>query len=92
MPKTQAMSITTARMNFTKMGEIFEKQQDVVQITRYGQPYMAVMSWEEYESLLETREILGDPETINHLIKALKQLMDGRKGMTETKIRKKLGL
>lgn len=31
-------------------------------ITRRGKPVLAVMSWELYDSLLETLEILSDPE------------------------------
>jgi PHD/YefM family antitoxin component YafN of YafNO toxin-antitoxin module len=39
---------------------------------------MAVMSWELYEGLLETLEVMSDPELMNHLKKAIDDVKAGR--------------
>jgi PHD/YefM family antitoxin component YafN of YafNO toxin-antitoxin module len=39
---------------------------------------MAVMSWELYEGLLETIEVLSDPEIIKHLRAAIDDVNAGR--------------
>ena len=39
---------------------------------------MAVMSWELYEGLLETLEVLSDPELIKQLKVAIEDIKAGR--------------
>jgi antitoxin YefM len=43
-------------------------------ITRRGKPVLAVMTWQHYESILETLEILGDSSLMLNL----------RQGITES--------
>jgi antitoxin YefM len=47
-------------------------------ITRRGRPVLAVMPWELYESLVETLEILGDPDMLSALRNSLEDLKRGR--------------
>ncbi len=56
------LTATEARNSFAQL--IKEAEKEVVQITQHNKPAMAVMSWEQYESLLETLEILSDPDTL----------------------------
>ena len=53
-------STTEARAHFAEL--LKEAENDVVQITQHNKPAAAVLSWEAYESLIETLEILSDPE------------------------------
>lgn len=90
---TQTLSIMEARAKLTALPEEFERNPETgaITVTRRGKPVLAVMPWELYDSLVETIEILGDPE----LMKALrKSLQDARKGRTYTtaEVRKSLGL
>jgi len=39
---------------------------------------MAVMSWELYEGVLETLEVLSDPKLMNHLKKGMDDAKAGR--------------
>jgi PHD/YefM family antitoxin component YafN of YafNO toxin-antitoxin module len=39
---------------------------------------MAVMSWELYEGLLETLEVMSDPKLMNHLKKGIDDVKAGR--------------
>jgi PHD/YefM family antitoxin component YafN of YafNO toxin-antitoxin module len=47
-------------------------------ITRRGQPVLAVLPWEFYESIIETRDILGDAEMVKALRASLEDLDRGR--------------
>jgi PHD/YefM family antitoxin component YafN of YafNO toxin-antitoxin module len=39
---------------------------------------MVVMSWELYEGLLETLEVLSDPKLMNHLKRGIEDVKAGR--------------
>jgi hypothetical protein len=52
---------------------------------------MAIMSWELYEGLLETLDILADSELMENLKKAFRDTSSGRTYSIE-KARERLGL
>ncbi|HXH84256.1 MAG TPA: type II toxin-antitoxin system Phd/YefM family antitoxin [Candidatus Tectomicrobia bacterium] len=62
-----------------------------VTITRRGQPVLAILPWGLYESLLETLEILGDPEMVTALRESLEDLSRGRL-VSHAEARKRLGV
>jgi len=37
---------------------------EVITVTEDGQPVLAVLAWDAYESLMETLEVLSDPEAM----------------------------
>ncbi len=47
-------------------------------ITRRGQPVLAVMPWDLYESIIETLDILGDAEATAALRESIEDLKRGR--------------
>ena len=51
---------------------------DAVAITRKGKPVLALMSWELYESIIETLEILNDKELMASLRRGIKEAKAGR--------------
>jgi prevent-host-death family protein len=69
--------ITTARHELTSLPERLEKDPSAVAITRRGRPVLAVLPWELYETLLETLEVLGDPELMETLRRSLQELQHG---------------
>ncbi len=72
------LSMAEAREQFTRLPEQFEKEPGfTVQVTRYGRPVMAVLSWELYESITETLEILGDPELMAVLRQSAQEIACG---------------
>jgi len=71
------ISITEARNKFMKLPDQAEKNQ-VLAITRRNKEVMAIMSWELYEGLLETLEIISDPKLMNNLKKGLDDIKAGR--------------
>ena len=49
----------------------------VVSVQRYGKPVLAIMTWDDYEGLMETLEIVRDPETMESFRKAVEQFEAG---------------
>jgi antitoxin YefM len=75
MPKTISLSEAKARLSeiVKKVGDT----RDVYTISRGGKPAGVLLSVEEYESLLETLEILSDPEALAALREARKEEKKG---------------
>lgn len=67
--------ITEARHELTSLPEKLTQQGGALAITRRGKPVLAVMTWQHYEAILETIEILGDANLMANL----------RQGITEAK-------
>ena len=76
--KTEGMSITDARSRLTSLHTDLSGSPGYIALTRYGRPVMALMSWELFESLQETMEIMGDPELMSQLRDSIKDIEEGR--------------
>ena len=74
---TRRIGINDARAALTRLPEELEAEPGVVSVTRHGRPVLAVMTWDDYEGILETFEILKDPEAMADLRQAIKDLEDG---------------
>lgn len=73
------LTITKARQALLDLPERLAKSPDkTVSITRHGRPVLAVLPWELYESIMETLEVLGDPETTGALRASLEDIRKGR--------------
>jgi antitoxin YefM len=70
--------ITTARHALTSLPEQLEQEPSAVAITRRGKPVLVVLPWEMYETLLETLEVLGDPELMEALRRSLEEIESGQ--------------
>jgi len=55
-----------------------DENADAVAITRKGKPVLALMSWELYESIIETLEILNDKELMATLRRGIKEAKAGK--------------
>jgi antitoxin YefM len=73
----EKIPITEARNKFMKLPEEAAKHK-ILAVTRRNKEVMAVMSWELYEGLLETLEVLSDPKLMNHLKKGIEDVKAGR--------------
>ncbi len=73
----QKMPISEARNKFMKLPDQTAKDQ-VLAVTRRNKEVMAVMSWELYEGLLETLEVLSDPQLMNDLKQGIEDVKAGR--------------
>jgi prevent-host-death family protein len=73
----ERIPITQARNRFMKLPDQAAKD-GVLAVTRRNKEVMAVMSWELYEGLLETLEVLSDPELMNNLKRGIEDVKAGR--------------
>ncbi len=66
-------------------------EDEVITVTEDGQPVFAVLSWEAYESLIETLEVLSDPEAMA-AIRASKEAIARGEGVPWEQVKAELGL
>lgn len=76
---SRTLSIKEAREQLTKLPEEFSAQREpeAVQVTRRGEPVLAILPWNLYESIIETLEILSDPEAMQVFRESVAQLEAG---------------
>ena len=73
------LTITEARQALLDLPERMAKAHEkVVHVTRRGRPVLAVLPWDLYESLVETLEVLGDPEMTAALRESIDDIRRGR--------------
>jgi len=73
------LTITKARQALLELPERLAKTTEkTVSITRRGRPVLAVLPWELYESIIETLDVLGDPEATAALRASLEDIRKGR--------------
>jgi len=90
MSIARTMPIIEARNALTSLPERLGTA-GTVAVTRRGKPVLAVMPWDLYESLVETLEILGDPEMMAALRQSIRELEQG-KTVSWERAKKDLGL
>ncbi len=74
-----AIPIEEVRDQFASLPERFSRDPDLtVQVTRDGMPVMAVFSWEMYESIIETMEIMADPDLMAALRQSANDIAQGK--------------
>ena len=86
----QKLSITEDRKAFMKISDKTEGNQ-VIAVTKRNKEVMAIMSWDLYEGLLETMEILGDPELMGDIKQGMEEIKSGKTYSIEES-RRRLGL
>lgn len=86
------LTISEARKALLDLPEKLARTPErAVTITRRGRPVLAVLPWEFYESIVETLDILGDPEMVAALRASLDDLERGRV-VRNVEAKKRLGV
>ena len=87
------LAMADARKRLPKLADALEKHPEIgaVKITRRGKPVLAVLSWDLYESVVETMEIMSDPEMMAAFRQGVKEMEEG-KGIPWEQVKKELGL
>lgn len=73
---TRFLTISEARKQLLDLPEALDEP---VVITRHGKPVMAAISYEQFESLAETLELLGDVGLMGELRASLAQAERGER-------------
>lgn len=89
----RTLPISQARSRLLGLAEELRREPEsgAIVVTRRGQPVLALLSWDLYESLTETLEILGDAELMAALKKSMAELRAG-KTRSWASVKKSLGL
>jgi antitoxin YefM len=74
----QEITTVDARRELTKLPERLEANPATVAVTRRGKPVLAIMSWVDYQAILETLEILSDDEAVQKLRRSIKEVKEGK--------------
>jgi prevent-host-death family protein len=86
------LTISEARKALLDLPEKLARTPErAVTVTRRGQPVLAILPWEFYESIVETLDILGDPEMVAALRASLEDLERGRV-VSHVEAKKRLGV
>jgi antitoxin YefM len=73
------LMISEARTEFLDLPEKLAREPEhAVIITRRGQPVLAVLPWEFYESIVETLDVLSESELMGELRESVKDIERGR--------------
>ena len=74
----EELSMVEARRELTRLPERLAAQGGTVTVMRRGRPVLAIMTWDDYETLQETLEILSDSEAVTALRQALREMDEGK--------------
>ncbi len=78
----QELTIVEARARLTRLPEELseggELARGAITVTRRGKPVLAVMTHDLYESIIETMEIMSDPDLMGVLRQSIQDVQDGR--------------
>lgn len=74
------ITITHARSQLPRLADEFTARPDLdaIALTKHGEPVLALMPWDLYETLIDTLDILSDPGEIQRFRNGLQDLRDGR--------------
>lgn len=72
------LPIAEVRANLSKLVEEAERTHLRVEVTKNGRRAAVLMSADDYDSLMETLDILGDPDTMAALKEAEEDIAAGR--------------
>ena len=75
---TNTLSLKELRPKLPKVIESIDEKFDRFIITKRGKPIVVMMSIDDYESLIETIDILEDKETMKRFRKGEEEIKDGK--------------
>ena len=70
-------SLASVKAHFSHVIDEVAGTHERVTVTRNGSPVAVILAVEDYESLVETLEILSDPKAIGEIRQAEAQMNDG---------------
>ena len=70
-------SLATVKAHFSQVIDEVSGTHERVVITKNGSPVAVILAIEDYESLLETLEILSDPQAVAEIRDAEARMSDG---------------
>ena len=75
---TVTMTIKAVRNRLPKLPRRLRDSQTVIPVSQRGRPIMALMSWELFEAMVDTIELLSDSEVMSQIKESEKAISEGR--------------
>ena len=75
--EAENIPIEEARVMFSELPERLSAENRAAALTRHGEPVLAVMPWDLFETLMETMEIMGDAEMMAALRRSIEDIREG---------------
>ena len=75
--RTENIPLFEAGSILPELPKRLAEEERAVAITRYGKPVLAVMSWELFESIAETLEIMADVDIMTSMQRGLEDVREG---------------
>ncbi len=76
--ETRELSMVDARKELTRLPEKLEAAPATVAVTRRGKPALAIMTWDDYQAIMETLEILSDDKAVGQLRRSIEDVKEGK--------------
>ena len=88
--ETKELTTVDARRELTKLPEKLGANPATVAVTRRGKPVLAIMTWADYQAIMETLDILNDDEYVEQLHRSIQEVKEG-KSITWKEAKARLG-
>ena len=75
-----AASLTETRDRLSEIVESVATSSEAFTITKHGRPMAVILSYDEYESLIETLNILSDADTMTAIAEAREEVFEDAEG------------
>lgn len=72
------VTVREARAHLTDLLGRAEKYHERTIVTVHGKPTAVILSIDDFESLMETLDVLGDPETMAAIAESERDIAEGR--------------
>ncbi len=76
--EVEDVGISNARSRLTRLPEEVSRKNSVMRITSNKQPVLALLSWELFDAMVETLELLADTELMAMLAKSEDEIQKGK--------------
>lgn len=75
---THTITLKELRPDLPRVVDAIDKKWERYVVTKRGKPFVVMLSVEDYESLMETLDILADPNAVKDLKRGEEDLRKGR--------------
>lgn len=75
---TRTITLKELRPALPKVVDSIDSKMDRYVVTRHGRPVIVMLSIEDYEALIETLDILADPEAKKGVLRGIRDVGQGR--------------
>lgn len=78
--KQKTLPLSEVKARFPQLVSDIKFREDQIIVTRHGKPAVVMLSYDEYERLRETLDVLSDPALMRQIHKSLAYFAKGGKG------------